>query len=266
MVKGLYSSWAGMLNEQNRMDILSNNMANANTVGFKKEGTTVHPFKEELALRIKDKNTPLYADPLGYIYPGVKIGENYTDYSQGPFNVTDNATELALSGDGFFAIEFTNKQGQASVKFTRDGEFHLTTDGYLVTADGDYVLNQNAALAGATGPAGYIRLDPNAAITIDETGNIYQNDTLVAQLGVVDIDNYDYISKYGENLYDLVEGGNIQASNAQVVQGALEMSNVQVVSEMVELITITRAYETNQKAIQTVDSMLEKAVNNVGRL
>lgn len=255
-----------MLNEQNRMDILSNNMANVNTVGFKKEGTTVHPFQEVLALRIKDSGTPMYADALDYIYPGVKIGENYVDFSQGPFDVTDNATELALSGDGFFAIEYTNKSGEASVKFTRDGEFHLTTDGYLVTADGDYVLNQDAALAGATGAAGYIRLDPEAEISVDEFGNVFQNDTFMAQIGVVDIDNYDYIARYGENLYELVDGGNIQASTANVVQGALEMSNVQVVSEMVELITVTRAYESNQKAIQTIDNMLDKAVNSVGKV
>jgi flagellar basal-body rod protein FlgG len=266
MVKGLYTSWTGMLNEQNRMDILSNNLANADTAGYKKEGTTVHPFKKEMALKIKDTSTAANADELGMIYPGVKIGENYTDYAQGSFKVTDNSTDIALSGDGFFAIEFTNKAGEASVKYTRDGEFHVTTDGYLVTADGDYVLNQNAALAGATGAAGYIQLDPAQEITIDDFGNIFQDNTLKGQIGVVDFENYDYLSKYGENMYEMVDGGTRKASTATVEQGTLEMSNVNIVSEMVDLITITRAYESNQKAIQTINEMLEKSANNVSRV
>ena len=88
-----------------------------------------------------------------------------------------------------------------------------------------------------------------------------QNNQVVARLGVVDVDNYDYISKYGENLYDVVNGGQLVASNARVEQGALEASNINVVSEMVDMITITRAYEAGQKIIQTMDSTLDKAVN-----
>lgn len=97
-------------------------------------------------------------------------------------------------------------------------------------------------------------------------GSIMQNNQVVARLGVVDVDNYDYISKYGENLYDVVNGGQLVASNARVEQGALEASNINVVSEMVDMITITRAYEAGQKIIQTMDSTLDKAVNNVGKV
>ena len=85
-------------------------------------------------------------------------------------------------------------------------------------------------------------------------------------IGIVNIDNYNYISKYGENMYDLVEGGNIIASEARVEQGVLEQSNVNIVSEMVEMITITRSYEANQKVIQTIDTTLDKAVNSVGKV
>ena len=77
--------------------------------------------------------------------------------------------------------------------------------------------------------------------------------------------NYNFLEKYGENLYDLADGGQVQASDAQVIQGTLEMSNVNVISEMVEMITISRAYETNQKIIQSIDETLEKAVNNIGK-
>ena len=83
---------------------------------------------------------------------------------------------------------------------------------------------------------------------------------------VVDFEDYNYLQEYGENMYDLVDGGQSVASDATVEQGVLEKSNVNVVSEMVDMITVSRAYEANQKLIQTIDSTLEKAVNNVGKV
>ena len=162
-------------------------------------------------------------------------------------------------------MNFQNKAGETSVKYTRDGAFTVNREGYLMTKDGDFVLNQAAAQAGNPGEAGYIRVDPNVELKVDENGNLYQNNALVGQVGVVDFADYNYLAKYGENMYDLVEGGQAQASDARVIQGTLEMSNVNVISEMVEMITITRAYETNQKIIQSTDETIEKAVNNIGK-
>ena len=102
-------------------------------------------------------------------------------------------------------------------------------------------------------------------IVVEEDGTIYQNNVQVGQIGIVDFADYNYLSKYGENMYDLVEGGQRQASEAKIVQGTLEMSNVNVISEMVEMITISRAYESNQKIIQTIDETLDKAVNSIGK-
>ena len=120
MVKGLYTAYTGMRNEQNRMDIMTNNLANATTVGFKKEGSTSQAFSDVLAVKLKDSSVGLSVrQPIGINSPGVKIGENYTDYTQGSFRITDNTFDLALSGDGFFAIEFTNKAGETSTKYTR---------------------------------------------------------------------------------------------------------------------------------------------------
>ena len=264
MVKGLYTAYTGMLNEQNRLDILSNNLANADTNGYKKEGTTSQTFADELAIKIKD--TSYYSMPqrLGTMSMGVHIGETYTDYSQGNFSVTENATDFALDGDGFFAIAYTDKAGNTSVKYTRDGAFVVNTAGYLVTKDGDVVLNQNGALNGD--PAQRIQLDPNAEITVDEDGNIYQNNVQVATLGVVDFEDYNYLAKYGENMYDLVDGGVRVASDAAVNQGCIEASNINIVSEMVDMITITRAYQAGQKVINAIDETLDKAVNQVGKV
>ena len=266
MVKGLYTAWSGMINEMNRMDVMTNNLANADTNGYKKEGATSQTFDEQLAVKIKDQSDLGLPKKLGGMYPGVKIGETYTDYSQGSFQVTDSQYDVALDGDGFFAVSFTNKNGETSVKYTRAGAFAVNTQGYLVTKDGDYVLNQNGAQNTDPAANNYIRLDPNLPFTIDELGFIHQNEQIVAQLGVIDFEDYDYLEKYGENLYQTVDGATLAESNARVRQGYIEASNVNVVTEMVNMITITRAYESNQKVLQTINGMLDKAVNNVGRV
>ena len=258
MLKGLYTAYTGLINEQNRMDILTNNLANASTVGFKKEGSTSQSFDDILTVKIKDASVGVQnVQRTGINNPGVKIGENYTDYSQGSFRVTGNTYDLALSGDGFFVIEYTNKAGETSTKYTRAGQFTLTREGYLVTHDGDYVLDtQNRR----------IQLNTLLDSEIDSDGNISQNGTRVAQIQVVDFADYDYLEKYGETYFQPVEGAEIINSDAEVNSGYLEMANVQIVSEMVNLISITRAYESNQKIVQTYDSSLEIAVNQLGRV
>ena len=108
MLKGLYTAYSGMLNEQNRMDVITNNLANATTNGYKKEGATSQAFNDVLAYKLKDlSDAPGTAKYLGVNNPGVKIGEGYTDYSQGPMKVTGNAFDLALSGTGFFVVSYT---------------------------------------------------------------------------------------------------------------------------------------------------------------
>ena len=261
MVKGLYTAYTGMINQMNRLDVLTNNLANSATTGFKKEGATTQSFDAMYTFRIQAESSYNLARRIGSMSLGAKIGENYTDFDQGSFRETENLTDFALGGRGFFAIAYTNKAGETSMKFTRDGGFVINTDGYLVTKDGDYVLNRNAALNGNTGEAGYIRVDPTKPILVDSYGRIYQDDVQVADIGVIDVADYNYIEHFGENLYQLHNGGQIVDGTAQVYQGVLEMSNVNVVNEMVQMINVTRAYESNQKVIQSIDTTLEKAVN-----
>lgn len=256
MVKGLYTAHTGLRQQQNRLDIITNNLANADTTGYKKEGVTSVAFDEVLAVKIKDGSEAFLNRGIGTMSMGVKIGETYTDYSQGPFRVTDNPYDIAIEGDGFFSISFTNKQGVTSTKYTRDGSFTLTKEGYLVTKDGDFVLGTN----------GPIQLDTMLDTKITEDGGIYQNNVRVAQLAIVDFADYNYLQKYGENLYDLVPGGVMQPAQGKTIQGTLEMANMNVVTEMVDMISITRDFETNQKMIQSIDSTMEKTVNQVGKI
>ena len=257
MVKGLYTAYTGMVHQQSRMDILSNNMANSATVGFKKEGSTSEAFKDVLAYKIKDTSEGFYARGIGSMNLGVKIGENYTDFSQGAFKATENPYDLAISGSGFFACEYTNKAGDTSVKYTRDGSFTLTKEGNLVTKDCDFVLDTNGR---------HIRLDTMSQASIDQAGRIYQNGALVAQVQVTDFADYNALEHFGENYYQPVEGAAQIAADATIYSGHLEQSNVTVVSEMVELIEVSRNYETNQKVIQTIDNTLEIAANQLGKI
>ena len=264
MVKGLYTAYTGMVNEQNRMDIMTNNLANASTVGYKKEGSTSQSFNDVLTVKIKDQSVGMRnVQKIGIKNPGVKIGENYTDYTQGSFRITDNTYDLALAGDGFFAIEFTNKAGETDTKYTRAGQFTLNKDGYLVTEEGDYVLDtQNRR----------IRLNTLLDSKITDDGTIYQNNQAVARIQVTDVEDYDYMEKYGwiphacPNPCKSSSGAKTTTADAQVKSGYLEMANVQIVSEMVNLISITRAYESNQKVVQTIDGTLDVAANQIGKL
>ena len=253
MLRGLYTSYTGMLNEQYRMDIMSNSLANVNTVGFKKEGSTSQAYSDVMAVKIKDwTETPNTPKKLGNMSLGVKIGETYTDFSQGSFRTTENTFDLAIGGKGFFNIEFTNKAGETSTKYTRDGGFTITKDGYLVTKDGDYVLGEN----------GRIQLSTTAGSTVfDRAGNIFQDDRLVASLKLSDFEDTNYLTHYGETMWDATEGAvEIKPEKAEVFQGFLEMSNASVVKEMVNMITISRQYESNQKMLTTFDDTLEKTM------
>ncbi len=140
---------------------------------------------------------------------------------------------------------------------TRNGEIKLNTEGYLVNCDGDYVLDSNSQR---------IKIDTTKDSSIDKNGNIYQNDTLVAKIGLTDFADYNYLARYGENYYVPVEGAQTQDATGKMYSGYLEMANVSVVQEMVNLISISRQYESNQKIIQTMDNTLEIAANQTGKV
>lgn len=257
MVRGLYTAWTGMLNQQYRLDTITNNLANSATTGYKREGATSQSFDEVLGIKVKDGSEYYLNRAIGTMSLGVKIGENYTDYSQGSFKETGNTYDLALEGNGFFSISFTDKNGQTSTKYTRSGEFITDADGALRTKDGDYVLGEN----------GIITIPANASsVSVDSLGNITADGVFVDRLAIVDFEDYNTLEKYGENLYNALPGAVINNSNALVHQGYLEASNVNVIKEMVEMITISRAYESNQKVMQSIDESLEKSANTIGAL
>ena len=257
MVKGLYTSATGMINEQRRVDVVANNLANSSTTAYKAEGSTSEAFYDVLAYKIKDTSEPFAARKLGAMNLGVKIGETYTDYSEGSFVRTENDYDMALAGKGFFAIEFKSRDGEVSTKYTRAGDFIVNTKGELVNKNGDFVLDTNGQ---------HIILDPVVKPTMGLDGTIYQNGNAVAQIQIQDFEDYNYLKKYGENYYDAIEGATPIESAATIYNGMLEASNVQTVKEMVNLINYQRAYETNQKMIAAHNETLDIAVNNLGKV
>ncbi len=284
MLKGLYTAYTGMINEQHRMDVLTNNLANADTVGFKKEGTTSQAFDNVLAYKIKDLSeagnlpklisTPKAADENeannenneDYMQKrvrrvgmnlGVKIGENYVDYSEGPIKETGNTFDLAISDRGFFAVEYTNKAGETSTKYTRDGNLTMDRQGNLVTQDGDFVLDDTGRR---------IKMDTALPVSIDRGGNITQDGNHVATIGLTDFEDYNYLERFGENYFETVEGATETETESEIYSGYLELANISVVTEMVNMIALQRQYDSNQRVITTFDESLDIAVNQIGKI
>ena len=252
MVKGLYTAYTGMVNSQHRLDVVSNNLANATTTGFKKEGCTTQSFDSVYGIKVKDLTVGHLNQNIGTLSLGAKIGGTYRNWDQGSFITTGNTYDFALSGKGFFNISFTNKAGETSTMYTRDGAFQMNSEGYLVTKDGDYVLGQN----------GPIQLPTNIdELTVETTGEIYADGVYIDTFQLTDFEDYNYLEMYGENLFRAVEGATeTDTVTAAVNQGYKEASNINVVSEMVEMITIAREYESGQKVINAIDEMLGKTV------
>ena len=258
MVRGLYTAWTGLRNEEKRMDVVTNNMANADTTGFKKIDATSQSFARQLAVKIDDNTEgPNIKRGIGGVALGTKIGETFYDMSQGGFRETGDVYNVAIGGTGFFTIRMTDKEGNAHIRYTRDGDFTVTKEGFLQTKDGDSVLDENG---------NPIQI-PNANfvdVAIGQNGDIYADNNYVATIGLTDFESYDFLSSYGENMYEAVEGATQRPADATLTQGYLEMSNVQVADEMVNMIVAQRAYEMNSKAIQATDEMLQQA-NNLRR-
>lgn len=256
MIRGLYTGASGMLAEMARTDVISNNMANVNTTGFKKDRAIFRAFPEMNIHRIHD---PIPAgldkviDPrpfIGMMGTGVLLDEINVDFSQGTINITSNPLDVAIRGEGFFQVQTPD-----GIRYTRDGSFTLNRDGYIVTKDGHYVLGDN----------GPLQLSQNGDIVINEQGEVFVNEQFVDRLNIVTFDQTNQLQKQGDSLY-MSDAPPIQAQDAQVTQGALEGSNLNIVTEMVNLISAFRAYEANQKVIQTHDATLDRLVNDVGRI
>lgn len=247
-----------MLANEKKMDIITNNMANVNTTAYKKDAVVFESFPEVLTRRINDTRSRINPDSfIGNMQLGSDVGEVFTYYNQGQLLKTDNKLDMALrdSGSSFFTVKGTDGSGNEKEYYTRDGSFAIGEGNCLVTKEG-YIVQ------GINGP---IRINGDS-FSVMPDGTVIQDGEIIDKLLIKEFTNTGTLRKSRNNLIEKTEQTEEGAFNGNVQQCYLELSNVNIVKEMVDMITVTRAYEANQKVLQAQDGTLEKAVNEIGAL
>lgn len=256
MIRGLYTAISGMVTQEAKEDTITNNLANANTVGFKSDNLSIKGFNDVL-LQNYDKISGgrNVRNAIGSISLGSQIDSVNTDFTQGMINSTDKPTDFAIDGKGFFTVQRNDGISNGQY-YTRDGHFHINMNGVLVNDSGDTVVARNLQ----TNQLGPINVG-SGKLACDANGNISIDGNQMYKLYTVDFNNYKNLTKVGDNLY---QGSNPTENNAVVRQGSLEKSNVNIINAMSDMITTMRSFETDQKVVQSMDETLDKAVNEVG--
>ena len=257
MMRALYTAATGMQAQQYNIDTISNNLANVNTNGFRKNQAR---FQDLIYQTLRVPGTPVGPSvvPVGQdVGLGVKIGASEKLFTQGVLQQTSNPLDVAIEGDGFFQVTLPD----GTPAYTRDGSFKRDANGSIVTADGYFLSPQITIPQNAT----QVAIGQDGTVTAQIPGQ--QAPQTLGQISLVRFTNPAGLAPQGRNLF--VQTG---ASGAPVISqpglngagslqgGYLEASNVSVVDEMVNLITAQRAYEANSKAISTADTMLGTAV------
>jgi flagellar basal-body rod protein FlgG len=256
MMRALYTAATGMMAQQLNMDVISNNLANVNTTGFKRSRAD---FQSLLYQQIRPAGTVVAQGaqrPVGIeVGLGVQPGTTETMFDEGTLETTSEPLDLAIEGSGFFKVAMPD----GSFAYSRDGGLKENSQGQLVNASGFAIQPEITIPPTATNIA--IGTDGTVSVTLpgqtpQTVGNItltlFPNPAGLTNLGS---NNFAQTAASGAP----TDGTPGQQGYGQLAQGTLEMSNVQIVQEMVNMITAQRAYETNSKAIQTADSMLEIA-------
>jgi flagellar basal-body rod protein FlgF len=267
MNNGFYSATGGMITQFNRLNVVSNNLANLNTNSFKRDDIVVGDFKrlfeekrDELPLTNHTKESAKFLNRALNNVP--HIVEEYTDHSMGSLQKTDNPLDLAIkNADQFFAVETP-----AGVRYTRDGSFSLDKSGKLVTKEGLPVLPSNFLQAKQ-----YINVPEGSEVIADKDGGLHfklpgQDAQLEPDetLMVVKFADIKKLKKEGSNLYKSDEDGVLSADTASVMQGYVEKSNINAVKEMTALIEVNRLVGMYQKVMDTqMNDMNGEAINKL---
>ncbi|WP_022851127.1 flagellar basal-body rod protein FlgF [Limisalsivibrio acetivorans] len=251
MLNGLYVATSGLMMQEKRVETISNNLANVNTAGYKKDVPVFNeyiPHEEEFPqdfIRSTDYNKAMNST--------VKLAEESTDFEMGYIKETGNKLDFALSDENaFFTVDTPY-----GIRYTRAGQFTINENNELVTASGHPVLSN---VEEAPQP---IVLPEN--FTVAEDGTILADGAAVTQLGIAQFEDTENLQKVGHNLYAAVNTIPEESDNPGVINGYLEMSNVNAVREMTRMIEASRGFETYQKVVQTIDQLNSNVINNVGK-
>ena len=252
MIYGLYLSATGVLTNSYRQDVISNNLANAETVGFKRN---VALFQQRLTESQEQRNPNASSSLLDHIGGGLLCAPTQVDTTQGEFETTSNKLDVAISGDGYFGVQDAN-----GIKLTRNGSFSLDRKGNLILSNtGNMVLDQDRKP---------ITLDPTQRnlIEIGSDGQMTIAGKQVAKLGLFSVPDSKGLKKQGGTLLSYADPNKITSSKATVVGGALERANVDPATELAVLMDAQRQLEANANMIRYQDSTLQKLVNEVGKI
>lgn len=280
MNHSMINSMVTMRALQQKLDVLANNMANLNTVGYKRKDATFEDIMTNMKSQPREFERQGRISPLGYNQGwGAKLSQVRLNLEQGPLNETNNPTDIAIEGNALFEIGRVTAGGAAVPLYTRDGSFHLAVDpadadyAYLATNDGDYVANEDG---------GRIRVRAGYLMKVDTDGTVSEylesdptSTVRVGRIQMVRPERPQYLQEIGDNLYAVPDGLDRNAivkpstqpqseleDGYMLRQGFLEQSNVTMADEMTELLMVQRAYQMSSRAISSSDTMMG-LVNNL---
>jgi len=260
MLKGLYAAASAMISGVNRQAVLTHNITNMNTAGFKQVMLTMEDWKKTEVSAATNGTTstnlpPIYptspflgVTSLGEIGLGVLNPPETYDFSQGALQTTNQPLDMAIQGDGFFKIRTPNGD-----RYTRDGRFHLDSNHNLVTVDSFFVLDKSGTP---------IKM-PDGDVTLSPDGTIVVGTQTVAQLGINSFANPKTDLTRDENTFAAV--GTPLASTSQVNNNVLESSNADLTTAMAQMLSIGRAYDAAQQMVTVQDGLLGKSIASLGR-
>lgn len=252
MIKGFYAAVSAMLTNANRQQLLSHNVANLDTPGFKQ---ILSSYQDFMYTPVNEPSGNLLAAQrpvtIGVLGLGAQLGPETVDFGQGPLQMTDNPFDFAIEGEGFFQVQTPDGE-----RFTRDGRFLRDAEGNLVTFQGYAVLSDSGQP---------IRLDAGEVMVTSE-GLVLVNDEEVATLGVFTFEDPEVnLERTEGNLYTAITPPTGEGIG-RVAQGYLEMSNANPTQIMAQLVEVARSYEAAQQMVQNQDELLGKTISILGRI
>ncbi|MGG1655150.1 flagellar basal body rod protein FlgG [Geobacillus stearothermophilus] len=264
MLRSMYSGIGAMRNFQTKLDVIGNNIANVNTYGFKK-GRTI--FKDLMSQTISGASGPNAGAGRGGTNPkqvglGSQLAAIDTVHTQGSLQTTGRVLDLAISGDGFFVVGDASGNNRM---YTRAGNFYLDSQGYIVNADGQYLLGVGNSRLQIPTDAKSLSIGADGKVTIvDASGTL----STIGTIQLAKFANNDGLEKAGNNLFRETTNSGAPTTGAPgangtgtIVSGALEMSNVDLAEEFTEMIVAQRGFQANTRIITTSDEILQELVN-----
>lgn len=274
MQDSMYSALFGALSNEFRLNLISNNLANVNTTGYKQDKVsfkdTFQHFAHDYILDSKPflRGEALWPDPDVKAKP--RLSEQTTDFSQGGLHLTGNPLDFAIQGDGFFQVQDPTS---GATFLTRNGNFSLNAEGQIVDANGNYLLAGGSAVA----------VPPGSVLSVDKAGNIQSGGQVLGTIDLMYVEDPKKLQRVGKNLYTVPPdagvvpqplqpgmpvadaSGDSQTIRSTINQGYLEASNVEIVPEMVRMIEVNRSFEAYNKIMQESDSIDKRVISTVSK-